>query len=267
MTVETDLPSRYEIRTLSIEHLDWCRAIVMHSNVFASPVWSVLYANKQTPLVYETYREGEYLVRHQLESGLSLGIFDKEYAYKRPESAAAGGKLWWDPADEKATGDELLEQMDFPLVSVALAYDGINHLDHDRLKPLIATMPPFGTMYAVLMERDQRDPASWQATAAGQVLMRNATATKIGEEHRGLMKILARHMMRKAAAEGFRGIQIETAHDAVAHVWGKPPSPFVGHRVAEMDCDYALKAEDGSTSYPLRPAKQDLFKIYVDLKP
>jgi hypothetical protein len=267
MTINSGLPSRYEIRTLGMEHLDWCKALIMHSNVFGSPIWAIVYPKNKTHRLYETYKTIDYLVRHQIESGLSLGIFDKEYKYKRPESADAGGKLYWDLTKEDAEEDELLEQMDFPLVSVALAYDGINKLDHARIEPLIATLPPFGVMYAVLAERDARDPASWQPTGPRQVLMRNATATKLGEERHGFMKILARYMMRRAADQGFRGIQIETAHDAVSHVWGKPPSPFVGHRVSELDCDYALKDENGTTSYPFHPAKQDMVKIYVDLKP
>ncbi|ETS82346.1 hypothetical protein PFICI_04222 [Pestalotiopsis fici W106-1] len=267
MTVDTGLPPRYEIRTLGMEHLDWCKALIMHSNVFGSPIWAIVYPENKTHRLYETYHAIDYLVRHQLESGLSLGIIDKEYVYKKPESAATGGRLYWDLKNENVEEDELLEQMDFPLVSVALAYDGFNKLDHARIEPLIATLPPFGVMYAVLAERDPRDPDSWQPKVPGQVLMRNATATKLDEESHGFMKILARYMMHKAASEGFRGIQIETAHDAVSHVWGKPPSPFVGHRVSELNSDYALKDENGNTSYPFYPAKQDMVKIYVDLKP
>ncbi|KAK6088539.1 hypothetical protein SCUP234_00419 [Seiridium cupressi] len=262
------LPSRYEIRTLGPEHVDWAKAIVIHSNVFVSPVWPAIYPEKKTTRAYAGYKAADYLVEHQINSGLSLGLFDREYVYKRPESKATSGKLWWDLSDESPDGDKLLEQMDFPLLSVALAYDGINHLELPKLMPLLAVLPTFGTVYRVLGERDPRDAKSWEATGPGQVLMRNATATKVGEEGHGFMKTMARHMMRKAADEGFRGIQIECAHDAVIHVWSNPPGPFKGHRISEMNCwEYEEKAEDGTMSHPMRPSKQDLVKIYVDLKP
>lgn len=267
-TNPTGLSSRYEIRTLGPEHSDWAKAIVLHSNIFSSPVWPVIYPENKTRRLYDGYKAADYLINRQIDSGLSLGIFDKEYVYKRPESAATDGKLWWDLDDETVDADTLRDQMDFPLLSVAMAYDGVHHLEMPKLKPLIATLPAFGTMYGILAQRDPRDPKSWEATAPGQVLLRNATSTKPGEEGKGFMKTLARYMMRKAAEEGFRAIQIECAHDAVIHVWSNPPSPFKGHRISELNCwTYEATNEDGTTSYPMRPSKQDIVKVYVDLKP
>ncbi|KAH6659079.1 hypothetical protein BKA67DRAFT_543499 [Truncatella angustata] len=267
-TKVTGLPPRYEIRTLGREHADWAKAIVIHSNMFSSPVWPALYPENKTGRSYRGFKAADYLVDKQIDSGLSLGIFDKEYVYKRAESAATNGKLYWDLEDESVDGGTLAEQMDFPLLSVALAYDGFNALEFPRLQSLIDSLPAFADVYAGLAAGDKRDPKDWQPTGPGQVIMRNATSTKPGEEGHGFMKTMARHMMRKAADEGFRGIQIECAHDAVIHVWGNPPSPFVGHRISEINCNtYEAKAEDGTVSYPLRPSKQNLVKIYVDLKP
>jgi len=52
----------------------------------------------------------------------------------------------------------LQEQMDFPLVSIAIAYNGINELDMARIKPMITTLPLFEKVVTALEEQDQRDP-------------------------------------------------------------------------------------------------------------
>jgi hypothetical protein len=220
----------------------------------------------KTVRCYRLFKAADYLVNHQIASGLSLGIFDKEYQFKRPESAATGGKLYWDESDESADQDKLAEQMDFPLISVALAYDGFNHLDPAQIAPLIETLPAFGVLYQVLAERDPRDAKSWEATATGQVLLRNATATMVGYEGHGFMALLARYMMRKAAAEGFRGIQIECGHPAVNHVWSNPPEPFKGEIVSKIDLyNYEHKDDKGEVEYIFRPSKIDATKVYVTL--
>ncbi|PTU20609.1 hypothetical protein P175DRAFT_0557294 [Aspergillus ochraceoroseus IBT 24754] len=43
----------------------------------------------------------EYLVSHQIASGLSYGVFDKEYKFNRPQSAPSGGALCWDAEEEQ----------------------------------------------------------------------------------------------------------------------------------------------------------------------
>jgi len=48
--------------------------------------------------------------------------------------------------------------MDFPLVSIAIAYNGINELDMARIKPMITTLPLFEKVVTALEEQDQRDP-------------------------------------------------------------------------------------------------------------
>lgn len=128
----TELPSRYEIRQLGPEHAQWASAIVIHSNIFYSTVFAVTYPEKQTARFNAAMKAADYLVNHQIESGLSFGVFDKEYEYRREDSAAAQGKFHWDPENENLSGSQILENMDFPLVSVALAYDGFDKLDMDR---------------------------------------------------------------------------------------------------------------------------------------
>lgn len=267
MTIESGLPSRYEIRVLESKHRDWASAIVMHSNIFHSPVWPVLYPEGLAERAYVGLGSAGYLVQHQISSGLSLGVFDNEYQFKNPESAATGGKLYWDSKDKGADGGKLLEQMDFPLVSVALAYDNFHHLDMEKMKPLLALLPAFGPMYGVLAKFDKRDPAAWEAKGPGEVVMRNATSTRRDYEGKGIMKKLAHYMMRDMAAKGWRGIQIECFSDAVIHVWTNPPAPYRSEEVSQFHTwSYEEENENGETVYPFRPAKQRIVKVYCHLK-
>ncbi|KAJ5251042.1 hypothetical protein N7489_001452 [Penicillium chrysogenum] len=263
----TSLPPKYEIRVLGPEHEEWARAICIHTNLFHSPLWPVVYPENKTQRAYQTFQASHYLMKHQIDSGKSLGVFDKEYQYKRPESAATGGKLYWNLEDENATESDLAEQMDFPLVSIAMAYDGIDELDMAQIKPLIAKLPLFETVYHALEERDQRDPASWKPTARGQVLMRNATNTVRSYSGCGLMRLLAEEMMRRSAAEGFRGIQIESISPAVQKVWSNPPAPFKGTIISQLHTTtFEEKDESGEVLYPFRPANVNISKIFVDLR-
>lgn len=208
----------------------------------------------------------DYLVRHQVESGMSFGIFDTEYQYKRSESAATQGKLYWIQDDLESDGPSLLEQMDFPLVSIALAYDGNSPLDLPSLMPLFDVLPLFPFFYHVLEGLDKRDPKSWKVRGPREVLMRNATSTRADYEKQGLMKKLAHWLMREAALEGYRGIQIECAHDAVTHTWLHPPKPFTVDLIAKLDMGtYEQENEDGTRTKLFEPAKQVCTKVYVTL--
>ncbi|KAJ6147324.1 hypothetical protein N7497_009306 [Penicillium chrysogenum] len=241
----TSLPPKYEIRVLGPEHEEWARAICIHTNLFHSPLWPVVYPENKTQRAYQTFQASHYLMKHQIDSGKSLGVFDKEYQYKRPESAATGGKLYWNLEDENATESDLAEQMDFPPTK----------------------LPLFETVYHALEERDQRDPASWKPTARGQVLMRNATNTVRSYSGCGLMRLLAEEMMRRSAAEGFRGIQIESISPAVQKVWSNPPAPFKGTIISQLHTTtFEEKDESGEVLYPFRPANVNISKIFVDLR-
>ncbi|UNI16847.1 hypothetical protein JDV02_003243 [Purpureocillium takamizusanense] len=270
MPVEKQLPDRYEIRVLEPQHLEWAAAIVSHSNLFHSPVWPLLYPELKAKRAYATQKEARYLVGHQIASGYSLGVFDKEYQFKRPQSSATGGALYWNEGgagDEDASSATLLEQMDFPLVSVALAYDSFHPLDMDKMAGLIEVLPVYQDFYTVLAARDGRDPESWKAKGPGEVLFRNATSTRHEYEGKGIMGALARHMMREMAGKGFRGIQIECAADAVTHVWSNPPAPFKGEVVSEFDMErYEEEGEDGQKRNQFYPSKQRATKVYCTLK-
>jgi hypothetical protein len=213
-----------------------------------------------------TMKESEYLVMHQINSGMSFGIFDLDYKFKRPESAFTSGKLYWDENDLDADGPKLLEQMDFPLCSVALAYDGINELEVPKMRLLIDVLPLFATIDQELEKVDQRDPASWKPKGPKEVLMRNATSTRADYEGQKLMKRLAHWLMRHAAEQGFRGIQIESANNAVTHVWLHPPTPFSAELVGKFDTGaYTQEDEDGKIIHPFREGKQVVSKVSVTL--
>ncbi|EXJ73681.1 uncharacterized protein A1O5_03443 [Cladophialophora psammophila CBS 110553] len=269
-TNPTNLPRRYEIRRLTEEHLPMAAAVVLHSNMFYSPVWPVCYPEEKTARIYQGYKAADYLVRHQINSGHSFGVFDLEYQFKREESKP-NGKLYWDMKDTTLDKDQLQDQMDFPLVSVALAYDAFNELDMEKIGPLVECLPLFGTIYHVLGSSDPRDEASWKPTAEKQVLMRNATSTRHDAEGKGIMKALAQFLMRYAAEQGFRAIQIECLADAVNKVWSQPPPPFKSTIVCEFNTgDYEEDVEVDGTTKKIKPfgeAKQRATKIYCELKP
>ena len=260
------LSSRYEIRQLTPAHLEWSRAILTHSNVLLSPIWPLCYPENKIRRVYTVYHACDYLVSHQINSGLSFGVFDTEYKFKRPESAATGGKLYWDENDLDVDSDTLLEQMDFPLCSIALSYDLIEPLDMPSMGALVKELPLFATIYAALEAVDQRDPAAWKAKEANEVLMRNGTSTRGDYEGEGLMKKLAQWLMREAALKEYRGIQIECGHDAVNKVWMNPPAPFKADVVGKVDLGtYTQENAQGDLVKPFKPSTQLSSKIYVTL--
>lgn len=262
----TNLPARYEIRRLTSAHAQWASAIVWHSNVFHSRLFAISYPDAQGARFNKLMAEGDYLVNHQIDSGMSFGVFDTEYQFKRSDSAATKGKFYWDPNDDNVDSQTLLEQMDFPLVSIALAYDGINAFDMEKITPLIETLPLFGLIYHILEEKDPRDPASWKPTGPNQVLMRNATSTRLDYEGQKVMSQLARFLMREAKSRGYRGIQIETLNDRVEYVWANPPKPFVGKVISsEESATYELTDEHGDRVKPFAPSTQRMAKVFVSL--
>ncbi|KAI0204807.1 hypothetical protein F4808DRAFT_311546 [Astrocystis sublimbata] len=265
MMSETKLPSRYEIRPLQIEHLDWTKALFAHSFIFGSPIWRNLYPLHRTARFYDLYKASDYMIRYQISSGLSLGIFDTEHEYRNPESAASGGRLYFDFNDVAVDEHDLLQQMDTPLVSIACAFDAFYAMDNRRLAPVTGRLPASASFHEALAQREQQK--SWLPTTPGQVLQRMGTATRADAEGGGFMKAIAYHMMRSAAEKGFWRIQIQCFHDAVTAVWTNPPVPFKGCIAGEVDT-YSLDEmdEDGTRRFPFRAVRQRLTKVYVTLR-
>lgn len=268
MTVSHESSSRFVVRPLDVSHMEWVSAIFTHSHLFHNKAWRAWLPDKNfTALAYEVLKTCDYLIRHQLESGYSLGMFDTEYQFKRSESSKTGGKLWWNAKDISVDGKMLLEQMDFPLVSIALAYDSFNPLDPAAMGPLLTSLPQTKDIFGILAALDPRDPTTWQATGPGQVLFRNATNTRHDYEGLGLMSKMAREMMFTSAEQGFRAIQIECMNNPVTHVWSHPPPPFKGELISEFQTrTYEEEDEDGNMVAKLGSADQRMTKIYVTLK-
>jgi hypothetical protein len=257
----SSLAPRYEIRKLGPSDALAAAAVVCHSNCFHSTVWPHLH-DDMTTRVHDMLAACSYLVDHQIASGMSFGVFDTQYEYKTAEAEAAGGKLLWQ-RDAGASGDALLEQMDFPLVSVALSYDAFNPLDYSEMAPLVATLPRYATLFKVLGANDTRDPQSWQPTGPGQVLFRNATSTRHEYEGQGIMAGMARWLQREAEARGWRGIQIECLNDAVTHLWRTGARPYKGVVVSAFDAG-TWRDEEGRLGF--EGCEQRIAKCYVDLK-
>ena len=254
-----------------MEHLPFVQAIVFYGNIFYSPVWSVVHPDRKTARLYDGYPGWEYVFRHQIESGLSFGVFDLEYKFKREESKP-DGKLYWDFKDTSLNRDQLQEQMDFPLVSVAMAYDGFNPMDKGQLTQLNESFPLFPTVTGTLGARDTRPEASWKPTAKRQVLLRGGTCTRHDAEGKGIMKALAQFLMRYAHEQGFRAIQINCSADAVTHVWSEPPPPFKGTVVCEFNTgELEEEVEVDGVKKKVKPfgdkCQQRVTKVYCDLKP
>lgn len=272
----SSLPPRYEIRKLESKDIPFALAIFTHSHGFHSTIWQYIWPDRLLGRwVLEAHTKMEYLIRHQIASGLSHGVFDKEYVYKTAAAREEGGKLYWDINDKessveetqgrKAEGERLLSQMDFPLVSIALSYDGYVPLDPAQMGRLIEAMPEFPVLFGTLEARDPRAPEDWKPKAPGQVLMRNATSTRHDYEGKGIMAATARWLQREAALMGFEGIQIECIANAVTHLWSDGVEKgFQGRVISEFDCETFV---DEKGNKPFGMAKQRATKCWVNLKP
>jgi hypothetical protein len=103
--------------------------------------------------------------------------------------------------------------------------------------------------------------------------MRNATSSRHDIEGKGIMKRLAYFLMHYAHAIGFRGSQIECAHDKVTWVWSHPPAPYKGEIVSEFNTWDILEDEEiqgektGKKIKPFGEARQRCTKVYVHLRP
>ncbi|KAL2831586.1 hypothetical protein BJY01DRAFT_226598 [Aspergillus pseudoustus] len=269
MTNPITPPPRFEIRKLGPEHLEWAKAIISHSNVFHSPVWAKIYPENQTERFYTTYDGATHLVKHQIDSGLSYGVFDKEYVFKNPESAQTGGAVYFESQegrDPTLTGSEVLAQMDFPLASIALAFDAADPMDMTRVAPIFQALPDFATFAPRLDARDARDKSTWEAKGPRELLKRMGTATRVDYMNVGITKTMAHWLMFDAAGKGFRGINIECYHDAVRHIWTNPPEPFRADLVAVFGVDEYEVEKDGEVLKPYGHVTQALSKVYVYLK-
>ncbi|KAH8705816.1 hypothetical protein BGW36DRAFT_368213 [Talaromyces proteolyticus] len=265
MSIPTALTPRFEVRQLEAKDVAVVSAIMSHTNVFHSPMWAVAQPDDQTKRCYDLYNSLDYLVGAAIASRLSYAVYDKEYKFKRPESAVTDGALYWDHTNLTATSQHLLDEIDSPLVSVCLAYDGFHPLDLNQLTDLFEILPLFATMHEHFHEIDTRDPKSWEPTSAGQVIMRTGTSTRADYAEMGIMKMMAHWEMKDAAAKGFRGINMETLHPAVDKVWMNPPAPFKATRVNIFNMNELTIEVNGEKVIAAPQVDVLAGRMYVDL--
>ncbi|KAF4947528.1 hypothetical protein FSARC_13946 [Fusarium sarcochroum] len=232
-----ELPARYEIRRLEKKHGDWVNALTRHAGFYGSEVWAPLYVGMARRLTLQSYKVNKGQVDVMLAKNLSYGIFDKEYEFKRPESAATGGAVYWNDLDEwDGTKEfdgrrELRDAMDFPMVSVVISVD-----DADQPPKVVpGTSPvgiPHGHFYFAACEQAAAaqgvlpDGNSDIMLEPGVILGRRGTATSDGHSGKGFMKALSQFIIHQARADGFKEIQMHAQSQAVFHVWTNLPSPY-----------------------------------------
>ncbi|KAI1076005.1 hypothetical protein F5B20DRAFT_345410 [Whalleya microplaca] len=227
-----ELPSRYEIRLITPDMADWISALSYFGHYFDSPIWSAIYEGHQAAQALSTHHACK--VFYQMpempaKNGLSYCIWDKEFVFRRPESAAKGGACYWDDFDvddpdlEVNGRQKLSEALDFPIVSFGLSFDKFLPGHPAGWAAANSAFPLYAPMGRYFEEHDPRPKGSWEPTGAGQVIERIGTGTRREYAGRGLMKALARFIMFEMKSRGYRAIQIGCGAPQVHHVWSNPP--------------------------------------------
>ena len=241
------LDPRFEIRRLEPKHEEWALAVAMHSNVYQSDVWAGLYIGQQARVCLEGFNIAKGAYMPAITDGWALGVFDKEYQYKRPESAATEGALYWHELDGLDTMIEtdgrrvLRDAMDFPLVSVAMGCDASDPAKAGFTYRLLGRALPMGLfVFSITARKREAEPASAEPAKpeelkAGEVLQRTGTATADGYMGMGLMKATAHFLMHEAKSKGFKQIRLGALSPAVFHVWTNPPAPYRAEATEKLD--------------------------------
>ncbi|KAK4143932.1 uncharacterized protein C8A04DRAFT_11935 [Dichotomopilus funicola] len=251
----TALPDGYYIAQLRAEHLPWVQAIVAHTMSFDSPVWSrVDYPDGgPTQRAYDMYHAMETSSLQSIKSELSYGVF---WAGHRPNST---GTLHWDFTNPHATRAQLLEQMDFPLVSIAMSKDvaessstTVNPLPSSTTitthKPWAAIVDGHRDISDTLKALDPRRPSLYSPTAKGLVARRSGTHTRGDHANRGLAKALAHFIMHRVLCElGYQAILIHAGGEGLNRVWLNPPAGegFRAEEVSKFDTKGYVREADG----------------------
>ncbi|KAI8623382.1 hypothetical protein F5Y19DRAFT_468541 [Xylariaceae sp. FL1651] len=265
-TYSVRLPARYEIRRLGPEIEPWIRALAAYILMLDFQIFSPLYKDRQlVRRLLEDNPKRKASGLHCLKSGLSYRIFDKEYQFKKPESIATGGAVYWHEIDPKEpnleiTGPQrLLDAMDFPLISFALSCDKA-----DPTPPEVyAATSQFIEEYEytrTLAPTASSSNSEVEELKKGEVLVRSGTATRRDYLGHGLMKSLSHFVMHDAHARGFKKIEILVLHDAVSKVWSNPPAPYTAEVVAQTDIREGEVEVDGKKIKPFSGLDLGLYR-------
>lgn len=114
--------------------------------------------------------------------------------------------------------------MDFPLVSVALAYDPVaTPFDPVKFQPVFDALPLFPKLVSITEANDIRPPEERKPKEVGECLFRCGTATRADYEGKGLARALAAHLMSEAKKAGFKATQVGTVNNRLNEIWERVP--------------------------------------------
>ncbi|KAK4096862.1 hypothetical protein N658DRAFT_562172 [Parathielavia hyrcaniae] len=255
---QAQLPDGYETRRLEPQHLEWVTAMIGHTLSFDS-LWAMEVPGARTSeeaeqiktkRVYELAESNIPSAMHCIASGLSYGVFIKGWTPRRKDTKP-GGQLHWDTNDTSASREELLEQMDFALVAVALTQDAAKpktpppegHKRMDQILPLLLAIRDG----IARNELEGSKGIAWKPpqgkAGKGKVAKRSGTCTRGDFAGRGLSKALLHHVMRALAEAGYQGIDMQASHRAVEKVCLSPPLPFRAYVLSRCSTRFDLGFE------------------------
>ncbi|KAI1402420.1 hypothetical protein F4819DRAFT_485566 [Hypoxylon fuscum] len=270
-----ELPSRYEIRVVTAELAEWVSALSYFSHFFESPIWSAIYEGRQgreALRAHQACKTFYQMPEMAAKNGLSFCVWDKEFVFKRDESAAKGGACYWDDFDpddpnlEVDARQKFHDALDFPLVGFGLSYDKFVPGDPKGWEDAVKALPLNEPIDTFFKTHDPRPKGSWEPTAPGQVIERVGTGTREGHHGQGLMKGLAKFIMLEMKSRGYRAIQINCGAPQVHNVWANPPRPFRGSTLGAFPNWIFELEEDGSTTKPFEKSKlANFFLVWTEL--
>lgn len=225
-----ELPDGYVFLPLEEKHVEWAAAIVGHTMAFDSPIFAAAYPNRQTQLAYDAYRAIKPASLHCIKSEFSYGIFDTNFKARYPDTEAettkgggtkAARRLFWDTSNPLATRKELLDQMDFPLVAIAMHKDATNTEYPNKPKPSYGEV--MGEPHRVVRDALKEPVGTY---IEKQVLCNSGIHTRGDHAGKGLSKVLAHRVMEAVANAGYYRIEISIMNEYVSRVWENPPAPY-----------------------------------------
>ncbi len=274
-TDATQLLDGYRIERLELKHITWVQAIIGHTLSFDSALWAEApYEGGQTQRAYDMYVAIGPSADECIRSGLSYGVFKEDW---KPhfDDTNPGGQLRWDTANRNANKDELLKQMDFPLVSVAMTKrtrgkgEAKPH-PGDEVKKWHEIIPLFGTISAAFKKQEADNHHDFLRDLEDKekkIARRSGTHTRFDYRGKKLMKALAHYIMDELAKE-FDMVAIQSTSETVTQVWENPPEGYKATVTGVFNtAEYLKKDKDGEMVHPFGAAKVVCKKIYVDLKP
>ncbi|KAI1328166.1 hypothetical protein F5Y16DRAFT_369600 [Xylariaceae sp. FL0255] len=271
-TYGIEFPPRYEIRRLSPEIGLWLHDFSRYVVIIETPLFGPIYKNRHPCRKLLTAKNLERpTLTHALESGLSYGLFDKEYQWKRPESAATGGAVYWDEIDpedpdlEVAGPQRLLDAMDFPLAALSLSHDKTHVQSAEAIAADIAFLPEyadFGVIKKPASKPQDEEETTKDLIKPGEVLMRCGTTTKRDYGGQGLMKLMACFVTRDAHARGFKRIEVPIINEAVVKIYLNPPPPFTAELTQVVNVRDGEVERDGKM---IKPFAESITKRYCHI--